>query len=41
VEVHAEDTKEGTMWRSECQRVCGEEMKGFGFRGSGTLKKKK
>jgi hypothetical protein len=31
---------EGARWRSACQRVCGGEMKGLGFRCSCTLKNK-
>jgi hypothetical protein len=45
VEAQAEDMEEGGRWRrtwrrSGCRWVCGGEMIGLGFRGSGTLKKK-
>jgi hypothetical protein len=45
MEAHTKDTEEGAQWRrtrrrSERRWVCGGEMKGLGFRGSGTLKKK-
>jgi hypothetical protein len=45
VEAHTEDTEEGARWRWTQRRsrrrwVCGGEMKGLGFRGKGTLKKK-
>jgi hypothetical protein len=45
VEEHAYDVEEGTRWRqmlrrSGHQRVCGREMKGLGFRGSGTHENK-
>jgi hypothetical protein len=44
VEAHAEDAEEGAWWRqtqrSEHRWVCGGEIKGLGFRGLATLKKK-
>jgi hypothetical protein len=45
METHAEDAEEGAWWRwtrrkSGHRWVYGGEMKGLGFRGSGTLKKK-
>jgi hypothetical protein len=48
MEVHAEDPEEGARWRhmrrtrrrSRRRWVCGGEMIGLWFRGSGTLKKK-
>jgi hypothetical protein len=48
VETHVDDAVEGAWWRRTWRRwrrsghrqVCGKEITGLGFRGSGTLKKK-
>jgi hypothetical protein len=45
MEAHAEDAEEGLQWRrmqrrSGHRQMCDGEIKGLGFRGSGTLKKK-